>query len=157
MSAVVVSILLSGMRWGVVCGVVAGWILGIETVVAIDGAADDLGTAVGYFTVSAIFGTVPGAILGAATGLLIGVASGMGLQMMLSVAGSMRAVFVTFAVTIAVQLGGTLALIFGDRSSVLLLVIPALVAVPLLLTLRRVAREWAEQPVVEDRRDTLAA
>lgn len=152
-----VLVLLSGMRWRVVCGVVTGWILAIGTLIVMDGAPDGLGAAVSYFMVGAMFGTLPGAILGAAVGLVVGLFAGLGLQLMLSRVEPAFAVVSSFVGGVGIQVAAIAVLVGVEPWSALCLVIPALAAVPLLRTLLRVANDWVDPATAEHRRDTLAA
>lgn len=156
-----VQVLLSGMRWGVVCGVVTGWIFATAALVDIDGftgsPSERVGLAVGIFIVAMIYGSIPGAILGSGLGLIVGAFSGLALQLMLSRTKRSCAVAVTFGAVIGVQVVGVTALTFVEFGAIMYLVIPAIAAVPLLRTLRRVAAEWASPEVSEHRRDTFAA
>lgn len=152
-----VQVYLSGSRWGVMCGILFGWLCAGAMGIGIDGAPSVVGTLVGFLFLGVLYGTIPGAIFGLLVGTVVGVASGLVLQVALRLTDPFRATVATFALVIGIPTAGIAVTAIWEPWALTYLAIPAIASAPLLRTLHRVANEWASPEIHQHRRDTFAA
>ncbi|GAA3513791.1 hypothetical protein GCM10022234_05730 [Aeromicrobium panaciterrae] len=152
-----VQVLLSAMRWGAVCGIGTGILVGTLYSVAEGWFPETFGGLVGLFLFVAFFGTLFGAMHGFMLGMVIGLFAGLTFQLLLRRTDPVRAVVVTVAVVVGVPIVGITVMAVFEPWSTMYFVIPAIAAVLLLRTLHRVASEWASPEIHQHRRDTFAA
>lgn len=144
---------LSGLLWGVACGVGAAALLillmasGGADASGFDGAYDFVAGLLVFLAMGSVYGAVIGGVLGTATGLV----AGLVLTVLLEMISPRAAAVVTVVVVLGVQV--TIGYAVTDLAGIWW-ILPAFAILPLISTASSAADDWAERT---QRRDTLAA
>ncbi|MEO6604109.1 MAG: hypothetical protein ABIN55_00715 [Aeromicrobium sp.] len=152
-------LVLSGLLWGTLCGVGAGFLIvfwmvswGVEE----DGFHwDNMSQFLVGIALYSCLAVVVGSVVGGVLGMLTGAFAGLVLMGLLQWINPCAAAMSTVLVSVVAQVGIALAMSAVDDPT--WWVWPIFSTIPLTFALFEVAKEWAEPPVQAHRHDTFAA